>query len=214
MRRFRQASGAAAQPRDLLQHVAIRLLKGVIYKRDDEALWHALRRMDGEVRDHFRTVNLRLEVNEQEGHAYLRSRPGGEGERERSLPRLIPRQPLTYHVSLILGLLRKTLAEFDARSGDETRLVMTSDEIFDLVRVFLPETANEPKQRRAFSGHLGQIRRLGFLRQLKISGPAGQRTFEVERILVEFVNTEWLAALNARLAAHAAERDGTGKEGG
>ncbi len=54
-----------------------------------------------------------------------------------SLPRLIPRRALSFHVSLLLALLRKKLAEFDAQGGD-TRLMLTREQIVEMVRVFLP----------------------------------------------------------------------------
>ena len=44
----------------------------------------------------------------------------------------------------MLALLRKKLAEFDASGGD-TRLVLSRDEIVELVRVFLPNGPNEAR---------------------------------------------------------------------
>ncbi|MFC8860353.1 DUF4194 domain-containing protein [[Kitasatospora] papulosa] len=43
-------------------------------------------------------------------------------------PRLMPRRSLSYPVSLLVLLLRKRLAEFDA-GADGTRLMITGDEI-------------------------------------------------------------------------------------
>ena len=57
-----------------------------------------------------------------------RRRPGDEDAPR--LPRLVARRPLSYPVSLMLALLRKRMAEFDASAGD-TRLVLTRDEILD-----------------------------------------------------------------------------------
>ena len=49
-----------------------------------------------------------------------------------------------FPVSLLLALLRKKLAEFDASGGD-TRLVLSRDEVAELMRVFLPAGSNEVK---------------------------------------------------------------------
>lgn len=57
-------------------------------------------------------------------------------------PRLIARRPLSYPVSLMLALLRKRLAEADAGGGD-ARLVLSREEIAELMRVFLPDGTNE-----------------------------------------------------------------------
>jgi hypothetical protein len=114
------------------------------------------------------------------------------------------RRPLTFPVSLLLALLRKKLAEFDASGGD-TRLVLTRDEIVDLVRVFLPESSNETRLIDQIETHLNKIVELGFLRKLKAGAGAssGQgAVFEVRRILKAFVDAQWLADFDARLAAY------------
>ena len=83
-----------------------------------------------------------------------------------NLPRLVARRPLSFPVSLLLALLRKKLAEFDAGGGD-TRLILSRDEIVELVRVFLPEGSNEAKLIDQVETHLNKIVELGFLRRLK-----------------------------------------------
>jgi len=60
--------------------------------------------------------------------------------------------------------------------------------------------------------HLNRIVDLGFLRRMRaaagVAAPGAQTTFEVRRILKAFVDAEWLAELDARLAAYRAELDG------
>jgi len=139
--------------------------------------------------------------DEAEGYAYLRQRPPVEGEPE--LPRLVQRRQLSYPVSLILVLLRKRLTEFDATGGD-TRLVISRDQVADQVRLFLPDTANEARLLDRIDAHLNKVVELGFIRRLR--GQDDQ--FEVRRILKAFVDAQWLAEFEQRLAAygtHAAE---------
>ena len=81
-------------------------------------------------------LGLELALDESEGYAFLRARQENEDEGVTKLPRLVARRPLTFPVSLLLALLRKKLAEFDAGGGD-TRLVLTRDQLVELVRVFL-----------------------------------------------------------------------------
>ena len=45
------------------------------------------------------------------------------------------------------------------------------------------------------------------------AAPGAQTTFEVRRILKAFVDAEWLAELDARLAAYRVERAGGEEEG-
>lgn len=182
---------------ETLPAVLIALLKGIVEREAAPALWQGLIASQSRARDYVGTVGLDLIIDEAEGFAYLRQRPQAEGEPE--LPRLVTRRPLSYSVSLMLALLRKKLAEFDATSG-ETRLVVTAAETLDMVRLFLPDTANEAKLKRRVDRDINRIVELGFLRPLK--GRAD--TYEVRRILRTFVDAQWLGQLNERLAAYAA----------
>ncbi|MGC8854375.1 MAG: DUF4194 domain-containing protein, partial [Halothiobacillaceae bacterium] len=138
------------------------------------------------------------------GYAFLKSRPEPEeGDPSLRLPRLVARRPLSFPVSLLLALLRKKLAEFDASGGD-TRLVLSRDEIVELVRVFLPDGPNEAKLIDQIETTINKVVELGFLHKLKPAsgGLAGQAHFEVRRILKAFVDAQWLTEFDARLAAY------------
>lgn len=173
------------------------LFQGVLYREGDSILWQTLLELQARVRDYCSTIGLELILDESEGYAYLRQRPAAEGESE--LPRLIQRRPLSYPVSLILVLLRKKLAEFDATGGD-TRLVVSRDQLADQVRLFLPDTANEARLLDRMDTHLNKVVELGFLRRLR-----GQdNLFEVRRILKAFVDAQWLGEFEQRLAHYAA----------
>ena len=202
-----------AAQRDHLPAVVIRLLKGVVYRRDDEALWNALILTQPRVRDYVKVLNLQLEVDDSEGFAFLRLRQDANPEEERKVPQLITRHPLSFQVSLLLALLRKKLVEFDAEGGD-TRLILTRDQVIELVRVFLPDSSNEVKLRRQVGGYLSRIVQLGFIRRMSASGSMSQPTFEVRRIIKKFVDAQWLADLEARLAEHAADNRASGGRNG
>lgn len=180
--------------------VLIGLMKGVLHAESDPAQWQALLELQARVRDHVAPLGLELLLDESEGYAYLRQRPTTEGEPE--LPRLVPCRQLGYQVSLVLALLRKKLAELDAQ-GDATRLILDREQIADMVRVFLPEAANEVRLMDRLDAHLNKIVEMGFLRRLR----AKDDQFEVRRILKAFVDGQWLGEFDRRLTdyvAHAA----------
>ena len=163
--------------------------------------------LQSRVRDYVAVLSLELVLDEAEGYAFLRARAESDDETAPKLPRLVARRPLSFPVSLLLALLRKKLAEFDASGGQEgngLRLVLGRDEIVELVRVFLPESSNEAKLIDQIEMHLNKIVELGFLRKLKSNAacPGGQVAFEVRRILKAFVDAQWLAEFDARLAAY------------
>ena len=192
-----------------LSALLIGLLKGVLYREEDARQWGSLLNLQARVRDYVSVINLELVLDEAEGYAFLKSRPEPEDDSSLRLPRLIARRPLSFPVSLLLALLRKKLAEFDAGGGD-TRLVLSRDEIVELVRVFLPEGPNEARLIDQIESTINKVIELGFLRKLKSStGTAG---FEVLRILKAFVDAQWLDEFDSRLAAYQAAMSAPARE--
>ncbi len=197
-------TSATAAPEPDLSTLLIGMLKGVQYREQDERQWAALLNLQARVRDYVMVLNLELVLDEAEGYAFLKSRPEpAEEDSAPRLPRLVARRPLSFPVSLLLALLRKKLAEFDAGGGD-TRLVLSRDEIVELVRVFLPDGTNEAKLIDQIEATINKVVELGFLHKLKpvSGGLAGQANFEVRRILKAFVDAQWLAEFDARLAVY------------
>lgn len=202
-------TGANLSPTDAapteLSSVVVPLLKGVLYQDGDAGHWSALLRLQARVRDYVSVLGLELVLDEAEGYAFLRSRPEPEieGVAADKLPRLIARRPLSFPVSLMLALLRKKLAEFDA-GGADTRLVLSRDDLLEMIRVFLPDGSNEAKLIDQVDVRINKIVELGFLRRLKPQ--AGQAAMvEVRRILKAFVDAQWLAEFDQRLAAYRAQ---------
>jgi hypothetical protein len=192
-----------------LSSLVIPLLKGVIYRgeataRNNAGQWNGLLDLQARVRDYVAVLGLELVLDEAEGYAFLRARNRDGDETTTKLPRLVARRPLSFPVSLLLALLRKKLAEFDAGGGQDVegvRLVLSRDDIVELIRVFLPEASNEARLMDRVDTYINKVVELGFLRRMK--PVAGQPTaFEVRRILKAFVDAQWLADLDARLAAY------------
>ena len=201
------ACQASPAPAADLSALLIGLLKGVLYREGDERQWSALLNLQARVRDYAAVLGLELILDEAEGHAFLKSRPEpADDEASVRLPRLVARRPLSFPVSLLLALLRKKLAEFDASGGD-TRLVLGRDDIVELVRVFLPHGPNEARLIDQIDGSINKVVDLGFLHRLKPAAGAAA-SYEVRRILKAFVDAQWLGEFDARLAAYQAQLNG------
>ncbi|MEO5315936.1 DUF4194 domain-containing protein [Pseudarthrobacter sp. CC12] len=184
------ADSEARTPEEL-PAVVTRLFKGVLYAENDEKLWQSLLGLTSHVRDYVAVLGLDLLLDESEGYAFLRSKDDPDG----TLPRLIARRSLTFNVSLLLALLRRRMMEFDINSS-EVRLIMSEQEIADMVSVFLPESSNEARVLDRLGADIKKVAELGFLRKLR-----GQTdTYEVARILKAYVNAQWLEEFDARLA--------------
>jgi len=178
-----------------LSAAVVPLLRGIVHADEHPTAWEAVLRLAPQAQDHLRPLGLEVTVDEAEGYAYVVPIEPTEGEPD--VPRLVARRQLSYRVSLMLALLRRRLLELDSQ-GDETRLVLTRDEAVELVRTYHPLRAQEAKLADAVEADLNKIVELGFLRRLR--GQA--HTFEVRRVLKAFVDAQWLADFDQRLAAY------------
>ena len=190
---------SAPRTPDGLPLVVTKLFKGVVYREGDEKLWQRLMTLAAQTRDYVAVLGLELVLDDTEGYAFLRSHPDADPD----LPRLIPRRQLTFHVSLLLALLRARLAEFDQQNS-ETRLIMTTAQIADMVSVFLPESSNEARVLDQLATNVKKVTELGFLRKLRDQ----DQTYEVARILKAYVDAQWLEDFDARLSDYRATLDG------
>lgn len=194
-------------PQPDLSVLVITLLKTVIYREADERVWEQLLNLQTRVREYVSVMGLELVLDEAEGYGFLKSLPEPtDDDPSPRLPRLIARRPLSFPVSLLLALLRKKLAEFDAGGGD-TRCILSRDQIVELVRVFLPDSSNDAKLVDQIEAHINKVVELGFLRRLKTSsgttGPVSYPvSYEVCRIIKAFVDAQWLADFDHKLALY------------
>lgn len=174
----------------------IRLMQGVVYRTSDEDTWQTLERMGAGVRDHFAAIGVDVVIDDVEGYAYLRSRPEEEGEE--ALPRLVRRRALTYNVSLLLVLLRKRMVEFET-GGGEGRLVLSTDQIVEMLRLFQADSTNDARVVDQAETTIKKAAELGFLRQLR-----GQHDhWEVRRILKAYVDAQTLSDFAGKLREYA-----------
>jgi hypothetical protein len=186
----------------------IQLMRGVVYREQDERTWTAIDRHSAAVRDHFAMIGVNVLVDDTEGYAYLQSQP--EADDEEPLPRLVNRRTLTYNVSLLLVLLRKRLVEFET-AGSEGKFVISRDQIVEMLRLFLAESTNEARVVDQADTTIRRAADLGFLRQLR--GRSDQ--WEVRRILKAYVDAQTLSDFAGKLADYAGAgpgRAGAGDE--
>lgn len=181
--------------------VLIQMLKGVLYEDLRPDLWRDLLLFRAQAGDYFERIGLSLFIDEAEGYAFLRQKEESEEdaaeEAKEPLPRLVPRRQLSYPLSLLLVLLRKKLVEQDA-GGGQTRLILTREQIIDMIQVFLPESANEARLIEQIDSHINRVVEYGFLRRLK----GEESRFEVRRIIKALVDADWLTDLNDKLTEY------------
>lgn len=180
--------------------VITHLMKGVVYRDTHDQVWQHLVQLVPQVTDYVSVMGLVVVVDESEGYAFLRSKPEEPEDDSPPIPRLIARHALSFHTSLMLALLRKKLAEFDA-TDDGFRLIVGRDQIVDMMLMFMATSTNEARIVDTVERTIGKVVDLGFLRRL----PKQDDQFEVRRVLKAFVDGQWLSEFDARLADYAAE---------
>jgi hypothetical protein len=188
---------ANTEPSDL-SLVLVHLMKGPLYRDTHDKLWGLLLGVRHQVSDYVTVLGLTVVIDEAEGYAYLRSRPIDEDVPE--FPRLVARRALSFHVSVLLALLRKRLAEFDASSA-EIRLILSRDQIIEMLRLFMPDSTNDARLVDTIDAHINKAVELGFLRRLRDE----QDLFEVRRILKAYIDGQWLSQFDARLDEYLTE---------
>jgi hypothetical protein len=190
-------SGEPNETTDLSQAL-VHLMKGPLYQDRDEKLWVLLLGLRSQVSEFVSVLGLNVIVDEAEGYAYLRSRFTDNDAPE--FPRLVARHTLSFRVSVLLALLRKRLAEFDASSSD-VRLVLSRDQMVEMLRLFMPDSTNEALLVDNIDATIKKVCDLGFLHQLR--GEQGK--YEVRRILKAYIDGQWLSEFDARLDDYLAE---------
>jgi hypothetical protein len=178
----------------------IKLMRGVLYRETHEDEWRTLEREFAAVQDHFARIGVQVIFDDTNGYAFLKSMPEEEGSDP--LPRLVQRRALSYHLSLLLLLLRKRLAEFEA-GGEEGRLVLEREQIIEMLRVFLRETTNEVRVISQVDQTISQATKLGFLQELSAKQRSDARAWEVKRILKAYVDAEVMGQFTEQLAEYA-----------
>jgi len=178
-----------------LSTLLITLLKGVIYRDKSPELWQSLSGLYAQAAEYGAVLGLECIVDENEGYAYFKQKATEDGDG--AIPRLVQKRQLSYTVSLLCVLLRKKIVETDA-GGDDSRVILTREQIIDLMRIYMPDTGNEVKMIEQIDTALRRVVEMGFVRTLE----HGKETYEVRRILRAFVDADWISSLDEKLESY------------
>ncbi|MDQ7047863.1 MAG: DUF4194 domain-containing protein [Sulfurovum sp.] len=170
----------------------IKLFSGVLYKSDQPKLWLELEKSYAVILDYLKPLGLGVIFDEAEGYAYLQNL-----ELEEDFPILLRKRTLSYKVSLLIVLLRKRLTQFDMQS-DESRAVLSTEEMVEMFELFLAQSSNEVKQVKEIEATIKKVVELGFLKRLKSS-----ENYEITRVIKSFVDAQWMDEFDKRLDVYA-----------
>jgi len=170
----------------------IKLFNGVLYKNDYPKLWLELEKSYAIITDYLKPLGVEVVFDEAEGYAYLKNL-----EFEEEFPVLLRKRTLSYKVSLLIVLLRKRLTQFDMQS-DESRAIISKEDIVEMFELFLKESSNEVKQIKEIETSIKKVVDLGFLKRLRESN-----NYEITRVIKSFVDAQWMDEFDKRLDEYA-----------
>lgn len=175
--------------------VILKLLKGVIYS--DDPHWGLLQNYLDPIQEYFGQIGLRVRNHETDGFAYLEQPDPDPDDPGEPLPRLTVRHKLGFKVTVFCVLLREQWRQFDA-SDATGRLVLSIEQIRDLLKPYLPEENNEEKFRREVNTLVNQLKDFDFLKPLS----SQEENYEVRPILKAKIDAEMLERLQRKLEAY------------
>lgn len=163
----------------------IRLLQGIVYE-EDKPLWDTIITYQTDIKQYLQVLGLEVFIDEFEGYAFVKQKVT-ESEEE-GLPVLVKKIQLSYPVTLLCVLLRERLLEFDAQGGDSTRLIVSKEQMKEMIITFLPEKSNEARIIDNIDSYINKLIDYHFLR--KLSNQTSE--YEVRRILKARITVDTL----------------------
>jgi len=180
--------------------IKVRLLQDAIYSEDLE-VWATLLRCRQHIDNYFQDLGLQLVVHEEDGFAYLKQ----ADQEDAMIPRLFRRDKLARGVAIVGVVLRERLLQFDEKVHDESRLIVTKEEIVQMTAPFFPEANDEIRADKRIEAAINKSEEMGLVRKLPVF--SGEERYEVRRIIKARFPVETLRALREQLKAHANKLD-------
>lgn len=191
----------------------ISLMRGVVEQEAQPILWNSILENQARIMEYVEKIGLRLYIDKGIGYAYLR-----QVENE-NLPKLVNKHQLSYGLSMLLVMLRKSLGDYDAASGDSFLIIKKSDILLRL-KGFFPQIANETKYVQEITRYIKRAVEMGFLVPVKReqyssnseenSKPSlqNEELYEVKELIRSFVTAAWLKGFEERISDYLAYANG------
>ncbi len=177
--------------------VVLKLLVNPLFS-EDSTHWSMLLLYQKQIQEYLEHIGLAIEVQEEDGYAYL-YQPEIEDEEGTiiALPRITRRDRLTFHATLLCALLREWLDQQATQNLDTEGCFISGEQIYELMLPFLHERTDVRKVQRRVDAAINQVQDLGFLRRLGSQQNAAY--FEIRRILKAKMDIEKLAEITEKL---------------
>lgn len=188
-------NGLQTRPESL---AAIRLLQGVVYSSDATA-WQQVLTYRSDLQDYFARIGLILVVSEDDGLAYLRQRSDEERDTDDDdLPRLFRRTPLSFDLTLLCVILRDELRRYEDEDLDNTRCVVTVEQLQPLWKSMQPSKHGDVKNRDTLMAALKKLEVMSIVTKFG-EGKGEAAEYEIRTILKARVPLDTLTQIRDQL---------------
>jgi hypothetical protein len=182
-----------------------KLLKGVIYH--DDPVWMQIRDYQLPIREYLGKIGLALYLDEIGNFAYLRDM-SRDDDNQSTLPALTIRRNLSFPDTLLLVLLRERLDEHEMRDLDGSKLILSLDELKEMIVVFMVDHPDAQKIEQNTESSIRRLMRYGFLTERR------DGRFEVRPLLRAKIGADELEGIKSRLIGFLQRNNDTGDDGG
>jgi hypothetical protein len=171
-----------------------KLLKGVVYY-DDTAAWQQIRDYEYPIREYLGKIGLGMHLDEIGNFAYLYD-DSRDDDNQDSLPALTSRRNLSFPDTLLLVLLRERLDEHEMRDLDGVDLILSDEDLFDMIQVFMQDYGDARKIETNTTTSVNRLVRYGFLTK------RSDGRYTVRPLIRAKINADELEGIKARLVAY------------
>lgn len=182
-----------------------KLLKGVIYH--DDPVWSQIRDYEYAIREYLGKIGLEMHLDEIGNFAYLKEGSRDE-DGQNTLPALTSRRSLSFPDTLLLVLLRERLDEHELRDLDGAKLILSDDELGDMMGVFMGDHPDARKVEESANASVNRLVRYGFLTK------RSDGRYEVRPLIRAKISADELEGLRTRLVKYIHQDNGTGNDDG
>jgi len=180
-----------------------KLLRGVVYH--DDSVWTQIRDYELPIREYLGRIGLKMHLDDIGSFAYLYDESRDDDSQE-ALPALTTRRNLSFSDTLLLVLLRERLDEHELRDLDGDSLILSDDELLEMVRVFMQDYGDARKIETNTSTSVNRLVRYGFLTKRR------DGWYEVRPLIRAKISADELEDIKARLSAYIGQESGIGSE--
>ncbi|WP_320130302.1 DUF4194 domain-containing protein [uncultured Sphaerochaeta sp.] len=158
------------------------------------------------INEYMAVIGLTLQLNVDEGYAFLMENEDAEGNVVGGNVRLLRKSPLTYEQSLLLVLLRDELDKFEMSKSTNLSLIMQEQQIAELMEPYYPNSQDKVKYADLVSSLLSSLAQMYFIKSLhnptseSLTSPH-EREFEIRTIIRAKITTSFLTEFKTRLKA-------------